>query len=226
MSIQQREPDEEERAPFSVVFGHALRGQPCTVVGLGAEPEPLPVHLWRQDADDEDVAMLGYCIGHTVDLGCGPGRLAAALAVLGHTVLGVDVVREAVEQTVQRGVAGLRRNVFDRLPGEGRWHTALLADGNIGIGGDPRALLRRAGCLIDEGGRVVVELAGPGVPMDTTWAVLRSAGVRSARFRWATLGVDDIEHLATSAGFAHVEVHRFGARRWCAVLSGHSGADA
>ena len=53
------------------------------------------------------------------------------------------MVPEAVAQTPDRGVAAIRRNVFDALPGEGRWRTALLADGNIGIGGDPAALLRR-----------------------------------------------------------------------------------
>ena len=42
-----------------------------------------------------------------------------------------------------RGVAALLRDVFDPVPGEGRWETALLADGNIGIGGDPVALLER-----------------------------------------------------------------------------------
>ena len=44
---------------------------------------------------------------------------------------------------MERGVTGPARDVFDPLPGEGRWETALLADGNIGIGGDPVALLRR-----------------------------------------------------------------------------------
>ena len=29
------------------------------------------------------------------------------------------------------------------LPGEGRWHHVPLADGNIGIGGDPVPLQRR-----------------------------------------------------------------------------------
>jgi hypothetical protein len=34
-----------------------------------------------------------------------------------------------VDQTLSRGVSALRRDLFDRLAGEGRWHTALLADG-------------------------------------------------------------------------------------------------
>jgi SAM-dependent methyltransferase len=208
----------ECRASFSEVFTAALRGRRCTVVGLGDQPRELPIHIWRRDADDDDLTMLALCRGHTVDLGCGPGRLTAALARLGHVVLGVDVVREAVEQTVARGGAALRRDVFDRLPGEGRWQSALLADGNIGIGGDPVALLHRVRRLVEPAGRVVVELAGRGVPTSTTWAVLRCDGVVSAPFRWSTVGVDGIQELARESGFAETELHPVGPERWCAVL--------
>jgi SAM-dependent methyltransferase len=188
------------------------------VVRLDDLPQLLPVHLWRRDADPEDLELLAHCAGHTLDLGCGPGRLTAALARLGHVVLGVDLVREAVDQTVARGVVALRRDLFDRLPGEGRWQTALLADGNVGIGGDPLALLARARELVAEDGRVVVELAPPGVRPRTEWAALECAGLRSAPFRWATVGTDDIDGLASAAGFGRVEVHAVGERRWCAVL--------
>ena len=93
MSVQERLP--EERASFTDVFSAALRGRPCHVLGLG-HPQELPVQHWRHDANAEDLALLSWCRGHTVDLGCGPGRLTAALAGLGHVVLGVDVVREAL----------------------------------------------------------------------------------------------------------------------------------
>ena len=97
--------------------------------------------------------------------------------------------------------SALRRDVFDRLPGEGRWHTALLADGNVGIGGDPVALLRRAGELVCADGRVVVELGRPGVRAATRGGPCSTcAGVRSAPFRWATVGTDDIDELAAAAG--------------------------
>ncbi len=224
MSI--REVDAEVRASFSDVFSGALRGQPCSVVGLGAEPQRLPVQLWSREADALDLSLLDLCQGHTVDLGCGPGRLTAALTRRGHVALGVDVVGEAVAQTRARGAAALRRDVFERLPGEGRWHSALLADGNVGIGGDPVALLRRARALVQADGRVVVELGGPGVPHLTRWAVLTAPGVRSAPFRWSTVGVDDIDAVARTAGFAGAEVHHLGDERWCAVLGGATGSAA
>ena len=94
-----------------------------------------------------DRLLLGHCRGATLDVGCGPGRMSAQLAELGHSVLAVDVVPEAVDLARARGVAALQRNVFDPMPGEGCWDTVLLADGNIGIGGAARraaASLRRA----------------------------------------------------------------------------------
>ncbi|MDN4174166.1 methyltransferase domain-containing protein [Nocardioides sp. SOB77] len=208
-------PDES----FSTVFSHALRGEPCAVVGLADEPEPLPVASWSGEADATDLAILGHCEGPTVDIGCGPGRMAAALAGLGHEVLGVDVVHEAVGQTRERGVAALRRDVLaDRLPGEGRWRTALLADGNVGIGGDPQALLERAAGLLEPGGRVVVELAAPGVAHSSGWARLQCDDTLSRPFRWAVLGMDDVERVAAAAGLVVLSSAEHDGR-WVAVLS-------
>lgn len=80
-------------------------------------------------------------------------------------VLGIDVVPEAVALTRERGASALVRDVFAPVPGEGWWDTALLANGNIGIGGDPVTLLRRVHALLLPGGRAVVEVARPGVGM-------------------------------------------------------------
>ena len=109
------------------------------------------------------------------------------------------------------------RDVFDDLPGEGRWRTALLADGNVGIGGDPVQLLRRVRELLDPRGRTVVEVAEPGVPQKTVWATLECAGATSRPFRWSVVGVDDIAAVADEAGLAVTSTTRHG-DRWCAVL--------
>ena len=209
--------DEQGHASFTTVFSHALRGEPCHVVGLGPEPQHLPMHDWVRGADADDESLVGLCVGPTLDIGCGPGRLSAALSAAGHVVLGIDVVHEAVGQTRSRGVAALRRDVFDQIPGEGRWRSGLLADGNVGIGGDPEALLKRVRQLLDPRGRVVVELAEPGVASTTHWAALECAGVRSRRFRWSVVGVDDIEELAAAVGFAVTSTQQHGSR-WSAVL--------
>jgi len=203
---------------FSEVFASALDGAPTVVVGIGDEPMALPVHLWSRAADESDHELVALCDGPTLDIGCGPGRLTEALAVRGHLALGIDVVAAAVAMTAERGVPAMRRDVFDQLPGEGRWHTALLADGNIGIGGDPVRLLQRVRALVVPGGRAVVELGGPGSAVVSCWAALEGTETRSRPFRWATLGVDDVRRVAATAGFDGVRVHRFG-DRWAAVLT-------
>ena len=205
--------------PFTTVFTLALQGEPTHVVGVADEPVALPVSEWTQPADQHDHRLLDLCVGPTLDVGCGPGRLTAELAERGHVVLGIDVVREAVGQTRERGGAAIVRDVFDELPGEGRWETALLADGNVGIGGDPLALLRRLTEVVDPLGRVVVEVAGPGVAASTHWASLQAGDQRSRPFRWSVVSVDSIGETAAEAGLAVSCVERIG-ERWAVVLQG------
>jgi SAM-dependent methyltransferase len=183
------------------------------------QAELVTLHLddWTHPADDADLAMLDLCDGPTLDVGCGPGRLTEALGLRGHVVLGIDVAREAVGRTVHRGGAAIRRDVFAPLPGEGRWFTALLADGNVGIGGDPVALLRRLRQVLDPRGRVVVELSAPGTEPCTGWATLSDRGLLTQVFPWSVVSVDDIHGVAHDAGLEATGLHRFG-DRWCAVL--------
>ena len=204
--------------PWAEVFASALRGNPCVVHGLPDRPYPLPVQAWAEDANSADDALLRQCTDPTLDVGCGPGRMAHALAVRGLHVLGVDVVGEAVRRTRARGVAALQRDVFSALPGEGRWGCVLLADGNIGIGGEPIALLRRAAALLAPGGRVVADLAPPGVGLVTRVVRLECSDLRSETFRWSLVGADLIEELSLAAGLRLHELHEHDGR-WFAVLT-------
>ena len=61
------------------------------VVLSDGEPTWHDVGRWIADADAVDLRLLDRCAGPTLDLGCGPGRLAAALAGRGVPALGVDV---------------------------------------------------------------------------------------------------------------------------------------
>jgi SAM-dependent methyltransferase len=203
---------------FSEVFSDALRGESCMVRGISPDDEPLPVRNWLGPVNHADRVLLGHCRGATLDVGCGPGRMSAHLAERGHVVLGVDIVREAVDQTRRRGVSALRRNIFDPLPGEGRWKTVLLADGNIGIGGAPVRLLRRTAELLDRTGRVVCDLAAPGTGVRHHDARLVTALKRSGSFPWAQVGPEAIERVAADAGLrvAQLADHQ---SRWFAVLT-------
>lgn len=147
-----------------------------------------------------DAALLAGCAGPTLDVGCGPGRLTGALAQLGHPALGIDVSATAIELALQRGASALLRNVFAPLPGHGRWRHLLLADGNIGIGGDPEALLNRCRALLAPDGRLHAELAPPGTRSWAGSASIRDgSGAASTQFPWAAVAADDIGKLAQAA---------------------------
>lgn len=204
--------------PVAEVFASALRGQPCLLLDAEGASALLPTQVWLREADPHDEALVDLCHGPTVDIGCGPGRMAEALARRGLPVLGIDLVPEAVRMSLDRGVATLVRDVFGPVPGEGRWETALLADENIGIGGDPVALLARLRELIAPTGRVVVEVARPGTGVRTRHVSLETQVGRSETFPWTAVGLDAIAAVAAAAGLNLVSKHRWD-DRYCAVLA-------
>ena len=123
----------------------------------------LPVDVWLGRAGAVDERVLDRARGPVLDVGCGPGRHVHALARRGVLGVGVDVSPVAVALARRGGATVLEASIFDRLPGTGSWNSALLLDGNIGIGGSPDALLRRLVGLLARGGAVLVELDPPGV---------------------------------------------------------------
>jgi SAM-dependent methyltransferase len=147
---------------------------------------------WTADLRPGDESMLRRCRGATLDVGCGPGRLTAALRQRGQGALGVDICVEAVRQARRRGVLALRTDVFAPLPMEGRWRGILLADGNIGIGGDPPRLLRRCARLLDRRGSVVVEVHPPGAVSWVGALTLHDGQRRSSPFPWAQVAARDL----------------------------------
>lgn len=190
----------------SLALTAALLGEPCRVIGPDGESAALPAARWRGDPDPGDLELLSRCVGTTVDIGCGPGRMTYALLCRGVAALGIDVLHEAIVQTRARGGMALHRDVFSTLPGEGRWTTALLADGNIGIGGNPVRLLRRVNDLLQPSGRVVVDLAEPGGAVRTHVISLEVRGVVSRPFPWAVVPADQLELLAEASALRVLEL--------------------
>src|ERR1700722_4104819 len=125
---------------------------------------PLAVEGWLHE-NPGDLSILDRCAGPTLDIGSGPGCLTVALAERGIPALGIDITPYAVDLARSSGALVMLRDVFGRVPGTGRWTTVLLADGNIGIGGDPAALLSRVAELLSPRGRAIVELEPPGAPL-------------------------------------------------------------
>jgi SAM-dependent methyltransferase len=179
----------------------------------------VDVAAWCGTDVPGDAGLLARCVGPTLDVGCGPGRLTGGLLSRGLPALGIDVSVAAVGLARRRGAPVLHRNVFEPVPGHGRWRHVLLADGNIGIGGSPQRLLRRCRDLLATGGLLHAEVTGPGT---RTWAgaarIRDGDGVLSAPFRWASVAIDDLPAVAADAGLHVVDVWTE-ADRWFASLA-------
>src|ERR1700728_593065 len=94
----------------------------------------LALERYLGAADAVDESLLAHVRGPVLDVGCGPGRHLHALARRGVFGLGVDLSPGAVALARAGGTAAIARSIFDEVPGAGSWQTALLLDGNIGIG--------------------------------------------------------------------------------------------
>jgi SAM-dependent methyltransferase len=176
----------------------------------------LPLDRWLADAPEDEELLLDRAVGPVLDIGCGAGRHLAALAARGIEATGVEVSSRAVDIARGRFADVVHGSVFD-LPETGNWMTALLIDGNVGIGGEPGRLLTRTAALIDPRGSALVELEPPGSETRVLNLRLEGPGEVSEWFPWAWVGTDGIEQLATGAGLTVSEVWPIG-NRWFAQL--------
>ena len=209
--------------PADLLYGRLLASAAAGHGGEGAyrvadgRIRRLPLRRWLAPVDAADRALLRYAVAPVLDIGCGPGRHLAALAAAGHEGLGLDLSPVAVRIARARGAEAILRSVFADVPGAGTWRTALLLDGNIGIGGRPEALLTRARDLIAPDGAVLVEAAPPGRPTRRERVRLETRGAMSPWFGWATVGLDRIRPVARAAGLDCADVLDLGGR-WFARL--------
>ncbi|WIE65517.1 class I SAM-dependent methyltransferase [Curtobacterium sp. MCLR17_036] len=184
------------------------------------EVTTLDVGRWSAAADQVDRSLLENVDGAVIDIGCGPGRMLVAAAQLGLPSLGVDVSAEAVAIARRSGGTALQGSVFDPVPDEGHWDTALVIDGNIGIGGDPAALLGRCRSIVREGGRVVVE-TNPDPLADRVYTarVMDADGHESAGFPWAEVGLDALHRHAAAAGLVARQSWTVEGRSFCELVA-------
>jgi SAM-dependent methyltransferase len=176
----------------------------------------MDVARWNADADDADLTLLRSVTGPVLDIGCGPGRMVRAAMDLGLVVLGVDVSATAIQIATEAGLPVLERSVFDALPTEGQWQTALLVDGNIGIGGDVRAMLQRCRELLTPTGEIVIELHDD-EDLDNTYVgqLVDARGGESAFFPWAEIGINPLTRIADDLGLAVVHAWTIDGRSFC-----------
>lgn len=157
--------------------------------------------------------------GRVLDVGCGPGRLAAAAAAAGLPSLGIDVAPAAVRLARSRGAAAVLASVFNDLPEPGPWQHILLIDGNLGIGGCPATLLRRCTELLDTRGSVHAEIHPPGTREHTGLVRLEHRSGRVGEwFPWAEVSIAGLSGFAREAGLTVRRIWTCG-RRWFAQLT-------
>ena len=178
----------------------------------------LPVDRWLGRHSTADERIAAAVTGPVLDVGCGPGRLLEALTANGTSALGVDLSPTAVALARRRGARAILGNIFADVPRAGHWATALLLDGNVGIGGNPETLLRRLRALLRPGGEIVAEVEPPGAETGSGRVRMETRDAVSAWFEWAHVGVDGMDAVAASAGLSVSAVERIDAR-WFAWLA-------
>jgi SAM-dependent methyltransferase len=197
----------------------------CSAEGAGAlhaigddgSRRALPLGRWLGTPDAAEEAVLARAVGPVLDIGCGVGRHVVALRRRGVRAVGVEVSPVAAAIARKRGAEVIVASVFER-PTTSDWQTALLLDGNIGIGGDAERLLRRITALLAPTGRILVELEAhaPDAPRARR---VRLEGVRAVSrwMPWHFVAAEEIDELAVAAGLAVHERWQAG-DRWFAQL--------
>lgn len=201
-----------DAGPLDVIpdpsFAAVLRAENGTILHT-------PADRWFRAAEPAEARALAAVRGPALDIGCGPGRHVVALAERGIPALGIDITTRAVHHARSRGVPVLERCVFDPVPGAGRWRSALLLDGNLGIGGQPVQLLRRVRELLAPKGRVLVEVEPPGLAVVPGRVRFEISGVAGPWFDWTSVDVDDLDDVCDGANL-RVETRWADDGRWFA----------
>lgn len=210
-------PEQSDEQLFDAVFGG---DQPVEIQPYLPERAATLVvdrARWNGEADSVDLMVVARCEAPVIDLGCGPGRMVRALTCSGRAALGVDLSAAAVRASLARGGPALHRPINGPLPAEGRWGTALLMDGNLGIGGDVPALLRRCRDLVGTGGLVICEVDPDPDRHEVSQVVLRTASATSEPIPWSSVGASALGTLAAGLGLTLQEEWSSGGRSFVSL---------
>jgi SAM-dependent methyltransferase len=171
-----------------------------TIVSAAGAVLAVAVDRWFDEPSPAEHALLDLALGPVLDIGCGPGRHVLALTAGGVAVLGIDISDEFLTVARRDGAAVADCSVFGYVPGAGTWGSALLLDGNIGIGADPVALLQRVRELLAPGGRILLEAEAPGSEARRDDVHVQLDARRGPLFTWGSVSIDRVVLMATEMG--------------------------
>lgn len=136
-------------------------------------PDGSPVAVYRVLPEQGEAAVIHAAIpagAGILELGCGAGRVTAALLALGHPVTGVDASREMLAAAAERAPgAALVEAAIEGLELR-RCYGAVVLGSHLVNAATPqrRALLAAAAQHVEDGGAVLIEAYPPGLD----WASL------------------------------------------------------
>ena len=159
--------------------------------------------------------LMGLAAGPVVDVGCGPARHARHLQAAGLRAVGLDTSAGALATA---RALGLRLAVqADALTGPipAGFGTALLLDGNVGMGGSPAgaaALLARLAGAAGDGARLLVGGRAPRGRRPWRRLVLRAEylGRAGPWFDWLVPSLATLTAMAAAAGWRPEQARRDG----------------
>lgn len=163
---------------------------------------------WRETApvNDHALRLLDVQPGHHVaELGFGPGRTIRRLVQAGARVTGVDVSTQMLRLATRRnrtavraGTATLHQGDGTDLPLRDGWADAAVSVHTIYFWPDHAAVAAELGRVLRPGGRLVLGMRDPALPLTD----------RADPDVYQQVGLDRLSRLLHAAGFDEVDVAR------------------
>jgi SAM-dependent methyltransferase len=192
--------------------------------GAGRAPEAADRDTWsrfwerKEDLDrvypsspavlDALVRHLSVTPARVLEIGSGTGRDTAALAARGHRAVALDASLEALALTARAAPGLVGRGIVAgdafHLPFPDAAFDAVFHQGVLEHFGNPAAFLAENYRVTAPGGLLVVDVPQRWHP----WTAIKRVAIRFDRWfaGWETeYAIDELEALATSAGFEVVE---------------------
>lgn len=205
-----------------LAFTEGEEGAVLLVHSDEGEPDPMPISLFFRPVHalrDVDRAALSEVRGKVLDVGAGVGSISLALQEAGVDVTAVEVIPEAAEIMVERGVLRVWKERIQDLPASGDFDTVLVLMNGASLAGTLKGLspfLSVVGGLLAPGGQVLLDstdLLGDESPSEALdWEEgeypgevqyqLEFGGKRGAPFPQLFVDAGTLERVANGEGWA------------------------